>query len=43
MAIFPIFEELEGVQVIIEVIKAAIQRWQNQNRAKAWLQFVDEL
>lgn len=37
MAVFPMFEQLDGVKVIIEVIRNAVTLWKNETKAKAWL------
>ena len=31
------FEQLDGVKVIIEVIRTAVTLWKHETKAKAWL------
>ncbi|CAD8078852.1 unnamed protein product [Paramecium sonneborni] len=43
LTIFPMFEELNGVNAMLSVIREGIGQWKNQQRANAWLQFLNEL
>ncbi|CAK77506.1 unnamed protein product (macronuclear) [Paramecium tetraurelia] len=43
LTIFPLFEELNGVNAMLSVIREGIGQWKNQQRANSWLQFLNEL
>ncbi|CAK71945.1 unnamed protein product (macronuclear) [Paramecium tetraurelia] len=43
LTIFPLFEEMNGVNAMLSVIREGIGLWKNQQRANAWLQFLNEL
>ncbi|CAD8160802.1 unnamed protein product [Paramecium pentaurelia] len=43
LTIFPLFEELNGVNAMLSVIREGIGQWKNQQSANAWLQFLNEL
>lgn len=37
------FEENDGIQAMIKVIKKSIESWKNKGRMEKWLQYVIEL
>lgn len=37
------FEENEGIQAMIKVIKKSIEGWKNKTKMEKWLQYVTEL
>jgi hypothetical protein len=37
------FEENDGIQAMIKVIKKSIESWKNKVRMEKWLQYVIEL
>lgn len=37
------FEENDGIQAMIKVIKKSIESWKNKQRMEKWLQYVTEL
>lgn len=41
--LFKAFEAVQGVEKLIEVVSTRIAGWKNQDRAKKWMQYIQEL